>query len=88
MIRQILGLLGGLAKSYIDAKTTVKIKEADVKKKPHMIDMTRMTAIEPQAYFPFATQMQIYRPEQRNCFISLELFNPIDETTSVKTFFL
>ena len=52
MIGQILGSLGGLAKSYIDAKTTVKIKEADVKKKPHMIDMTRMTAIEPQAYFP------------------------------------
>ena len=33
MIGQILGLLGGLAKSYIDAKTTVKITEAEIKKK-------------------------------------------------------
>ena len=33
MIGQILGSLGGLAKSYIDAKTTVKITEAEIKKK-------------------------------------------------------
>ena len=33
MIGQILGSLGGLAKSYIDAKTTVKIPEAEIKKK-------------------------------------------------------
>ena len=32
-IGQILGSLGGLAKSYIDAKTTVKITEAEIKKK-------------------------------------------------------
>ena len=29
MIGQIIGSLGGLAKSYIDAKTAVKITEAD-----------------------------------------------------------
>ena len=33
MIGQIIGSLGGLAKSYIDAKTTVKITEAEIKKK-------------------------------------------------------
>jgi hypothetical protein len=33
MIRQIIGSLGGLAKSYIDAKTAVKITEAEIKKK-------------------------------------------------------
>ena len=33
MIGQILGSLGGLAKSYIDAKTAVKITEAEIKKK-------------------------------------------------------
>ena len=33
MIGQILGSLGGLAKSYIDAKTVVKITEAEIKKK-------------------------------------------------------
>ena len=33
MIGQILGSLGGLAKSYIDEKTTVKITEAKIKKK-------------------------------------------------------
>ena len=33
MIGQILGSLGGLAKSYIDAKTTAKITEAEIKKK-------------------------------------------------------
>ena len=33
MISQILNSLGGLAKSYIDAKTTVKITEAEIKKK-------------------------------------------------------
>ena len=33
MIGQIIGPLGGLAKSYIDAKTTVKITEAEIKKK-------------------------------------------------------
>ncbi|MBT6506388.1 MAG: hypothetical protein HOK66_01035 [Marinovum sp.] len=45
MIGQILGSLGGLAKSYIDAKTTVKITEAEIKKKPNMTDMTSMAAI-------------------------------------------
>ena len=33
MIGHIIGSLGGLAKSYIDAKTTVKITEAEIKKK-------------------------------------------------------
>ena len=33
MIGQIIGSLGGLEKSYIDAKTTVKITEAEIKKK-------------------------------------------------------
>ena len=33
MIGQIIGSLGGLAKSYIDAKTAVKITEAEIKKK-------------------------------------------------------
>ena len=33
MIGQIVGSLGGLAKSYIDAKTAVKITEAEIKKK-------------------------------------------------------
>ena len=33
MIGQIIGSLGGLAQSYIDAKTTVKITEAEIKKK-------------------------------------------------------
>ena len=33
MIGQIIGSLGGLAKSYIDAKTVVKITEAEIKKK-------------------------------------------------------
>ena len=33
MIGQILGSLGGLAKSYIDAKTAVKITKAEIKKK-------------------------------------------------------
>ena len=33
MIGQIIGSLGGLAKSYIDAKTAVKITEAKIKKK-------------------------------------------------------
>ena len=33
MIGQIIGSLGGLAKSYIDAKPTVKITEAEIKKK-------------------------------------------------------
>jgi len=33
MIGQIIGSLGGLAKSYIDAKTTVKITETEIKKK-------------------------------------------------------
>ena len=33
MIGHIIGSLGGLAKSYIDAKTTVKITEAKIKKK-------------------------------------------------------
>ena len=33
MIGQIIGLLGGLVKSYIDAKTAVKITEAEIKKK-------------------------------------------------------
>ena len=33
MIGQILGSLGGLTKSYIDAKTAVKITEAEIKKK-------------------------------------------------------
>lgn len=32
MIGQILGSLGGLAKSYIDAKTTVKITEGEIKR--------------------------------------------------------
>ena len=31
MIGQIVGSLGGLAKSYIDAKTAVKITEAEIK---------------------------------------------------------
>ena len=33
MIVQILGSLGSLAKSYIDAKTNVKITETEIKKK-------------------------------------------------------
>tara|TARA_B100000963_G_scaffold96533_1_gene83355 strand:- start:507 stop:623 length:117 start_codon:yes stop_codon:yes gene_type:complete len=33
MIGQIIGLLGGLAKSYIDTKTAVKITESEIKKK-------------------------------------------------------
>ena len=33
MIGQILGSLGGLAKSYIDAKTAIKMTEAEIKKK-------------------------------------------------------
>ena len=33
MIGQILGSFGGLAKSYIDAKTAVKITEAEMQKK-------------------------------------------------------
>src|SRR5210317_1710602 len=33
MIGQILGSLGGLAKSYIDAKTAIKLTEAEIKKK-------------------------------------------------------
>ena len=33
MNRQIIGSLGGLTKSYIDAKTAVKITEAEIKKK-------------------------------------------------------
>ena len=33
MIGQIIGSLGGLAKSYIDAKTAVKLTEAEIKKK-------------------------------------------------------
>ena len=33
MIGQIIGSLGGLAKSQIDAKTAVKITEAEIKKK-------------------------------------------------------
>ena len=33
MIGHIIGSLGGLAKSYIDVKTTVKITEAEIKKK-------------------------------------------------------
>ena len=33
LIGQILGSLGGPAKSYIDAKTAVKITEAEIKKK-------------------------------------------------------
>ena len=33
MIGQIIGSLGGLAKLYIDAKTAVKITEAEIKKK-------------------------------------------------------
>jgi len=33
MIGQILGSLGGLVKSYIDAKTALKITEAEIKKK-------------------------------------------------------
>ena len=33
MIGQKFGSLGALAKSYIDAKTTVKITEAEIKKK-------------------------------------------------------
>ena len=36
MIGQILGSLGGLAKSYIDAKTVVKITEVATKKKQLM----------------------------------------------------
>lgn len=33
MIGQIIGSLGGLAKSYIDSKTQIKITEAEIKKK-------------------------------------------------------
>ena len=33
MIGQIIGSLGGLAKSHIDAKTAVKITEVEIKKK-------------------------------------------------------
>ena len=33
MIGQILGSLGGLAKSYIDSKTAIKLTEAEIKKK-------------------------------------------------------
>tara|TARA_S200000501_G_C20350704_1_gene537493 strand:+ start:132 stop:356 length:225 start_codon:yes stop_codon:yes gene_type:complete len=33
MIGQIIGSLGGLAKSYIDAKIAVKITGAEIKKK-------------------------------------------------------
>jgi hypothetical protein len=33
MIGQIIGSLGGLAKSYIDVKTAVKITEGEIKKK-------------------------------------------------------
>ena len=33
MSGQIIGSLGGLVKSYIDAKTVVKITEAEIKKK-------------------------------------------------------
>ena len=33
MIGKIIGSLGGLTKSYIDAKTAVKITEAEIKKK-------------------------------------------------------
>ena len=32
MIGQIIGSLGGLAKSYIDVKTAVKITEAEIKR--------------------------------------------------------
>jgi len=33
MIGQIIGSLGGLAQSYIDSKTQIKITEAEIKKK-------------------------------------------------------
>lgn len=33
MIGQIIGSLGGLAKSYIDSKTQIRITEAEIKKK-------------------------------------------------------
>ena len=33
MIGQIIGSLGGLAKSYIDSKTAIKLTEAEIKKK-------------------------------------------------------
>ena len=47
MIGQIIGSLGGLAKSYIDAKTNVKITEAEIKKKQPTGDSNReQSAIE------------------------------------------
>ena len=47
MIGQIIGSLGGLAKSYIDSKTQIKITEAEIKKKqlPGEIDWEQ-SAIE------------------------------------------
>ena len=33
MIGQIIGSLGGMGKSYIDAETAIKITEAEIKKK-------------------------------------------------------
>ena len=47
MIGQIIGSLGGLAKSYIDAKTAVKITEAEIKKKQLTVEIDwEQSAIE------------------------------------------
>ena len=47
MIGQILGSLGGLAKSYIDAKTAIKMTEAEIKKKQLTVEIDwEQSAIE------------------------------------------
>ena len=47
MIEQIIGSLGGLAKSDIDAKTAVKITEAENKKKQLTVEIEwEQSAIE------------------------------------------
>ena len=46
-IGQIIGSLGGLAKSYIDAKTAVKITEVEIKKQQLMDEIDwEQSAIE------------------------------------------